>query len=87
MKKKVMPPDIELAENELLCWGGASDGGWAFHVVLFRGEPRGEMRFFYHDVPTFTHPIGLEEIAMFKAEREDLLKPYLEDLIRQHRPH
>ena len=88
MDEESTPPNVARHDNELVCFGGVSEGsGWSFNVILFRGEPRGEIRFLLHDVPAFTQPIGIQEIAMFQAKREDLIAPYVNGLIKNYKPH
>lgn len=87
MKARPIPTGVARNDNELVCWGGDCEEGWSFHVILFRGQPYGEIRFLLHGAPKFTQPIGLEEIAMFEAERDDLIVPFITGLIQQHQPH
>jgi len=63
-------------------------------VSLIMGEPVGVVRVFrlpHGDVSEKTliyeKPIGLIEIAMFAADREDLITTFMEAVVKEAQPH
>lgn len=73
--------------DEIRGFRGTKEDGWAFELVLFHQQPRGEIRFTLHGAPKFTVAIGVDEIALFAARRWDLVADYINRLIAEHRPH
>jgi hypothetical protein len=85
LKQKTRPPGgPPLKDDEVCAFGGDNGEGWSFEVILFNDRPAGELRFQLHGEPAFAHAIGLEEIALFAAGREDLIQALVERVLRQH---
>jgi hypothetical protein len=74
-------------DDPIRAFAGQNEDGWTFEVYLHPGSPTGEIRFKHEGAEKFTQPIGIEEIAMFYAERFDLVTVFLDGVIKQHRPH
>lgn len=58
--------------------------GHSADVYLVHGEPRGEVVLYRdgQDEPILTHPLGLDEIAIFAARRGDLIEALMDRLIK-----
>lgn len=69
--------------REYRCFGCVRPDGWHIDVVLFEGLA-GELRAYRAGTRHWTHPIGLDEIAMFAAKRLDLIEPYLDAVMAIH---
>jgi len=71
---------------KMRAFGGESDEGWTFEVWLHHGHPTGEIRVSRQGQLKFTELMGIPEIAIFAAKRDDLIAAYVDDLIRRYQP-
>jgi len=87
-----------MLDQQALPWSeGAERVAWVLHndaakidaeVSLIKGKPEGIVRLFRRPRELFYEkPIGTAEIAMFVAQRNDLVGPFLAALVQEATPH
>jgi hypothetical protein len=70
--------------RRVLWMGGDGDDGGervAFKLWLLIGKPLGELEVTMGDGVTWVTTVSIDEIAIFKSEREDLLDIYMTEMI------
>jgi len=74
-----------MSEDERLAWlvKHAKHKGVSAKVFLIMGSPTGVVRVYRRGVLVMERPIGIPEIAMFAAGREDLIDAFMDTLVQE----